>query len=131
MLKRPLSYTDQIKQLKSHGMIIEDETIAQAFLKVTNDYRFTGYALQFRKAPNNSDFIEGTSFDAVMSLYCFDEELRDCLRKYIEASEIYYKTVISHEFSMEKCIDPPYEQHYDENNYYNKQWFNDLKDHFD
>lgn len=131
MLKKPLTYSDQIKQLKKHGMIVSDDAMAENIISQINYYRFTGYALQFRKNPNHSDYCPGTSFDYVLDLYHFDEELRDTLRKYIEIVEIYYKTIISHEFSMAKCINEPHNQHYDENSFFNKSKFNEIKKHFE
>ena len=131
MLKKPLEYADLIKQLKSHGMIISDEVAAIESLSRINYYRFTGYALQFRKSANASDYCPGTLFENVLCLYNFDEELRHILRKYIEIVEVYYRTVISHEFAMAKCLDEPHDQHYDEQSYYNKAGFNDIKNHFE
>jgi len=131
MLKKPLEYSEQINQLKSHGMIISDDAAAKEILSQINYYRFTGYALQFRKDANVSDYLPGTSFDDIFNLYRFDEDLRNVLRKYIEIAEVYYRTVISHEFSMLKCINEPHDQHYDENSYFNKTGFNEIKEHFE
>lgn len=44
-LKKPLDFEEQIKRLKNHGMIIEDEEKAICILQKINYYRFTGYAL--------------------------------------------------------------------------------------
>lgn len=131
MLKKPLEYIDQIKQLKNHGMIILDDDKAKDVLSQINYYRFTGYALQFRKGPNVSDYCTGTTFDNILNLYHFDEELRNILRKYIEIAEVYYRTIISYEFAMSKCVDDPHDQHYDENSYFNKNGFNEIKEHFE
>lgn len=131
MLKKPLEYADQVRQLISHGMIVSDTAEAEVALSQINYYRFTGYALQFRKSPNISEYCPGTSFDHVIMLYHFDESLRNILRKYIEIAEVYYRTVVSHEFAMAKCLDEPHDQHYDEKSYYNKEWFNEIKNHFE
>lgn len=125
-LKKPLTYSEQLEKLKSHNMIIEDPELALKILSEKNYYRFTGYALQQRVDENNSDFIESTSFNKVYQIYRFDETLRNLLKKYIEIIEIYFRTQISYNFSISKCIDPPHDQHYDENNYYNKKGFNDV-----
>lgn len=130
MLKKPLEYNEQIQQLKNHGMIILNDETAKDILSQINYYRFTGYALKFRKGQNLSDYCPGTTFEKVLNLYHFDEELRNTLRKYIEIVEIYYRTIISHEFSMAKCIDEPHDQHYIEKSYYDKEWFNEVLKHF-
>jgi len=131
MLKQPLDYVNQVKQLRNHGMIINDDAAAEEALSQINYYRFTGYALQFRCNPNESAYRSNTDFDCILNLYHFDEELRNILRKYIEIAEVYYRTVISHEFAMAKCFDEPHDQHYNEQSYYNKEWFNDIKSHFE
>ena len=60
----------------------------------------------------------------------FDVRLRGILRKYLETVEVYYKTQIAYHFSMEKCIKAPYDQHYNECNYYNKKIFHHVMDVF-
>ena len=118
--EKPLDFQSQINQLKSQGMVIEDDQVAEDVLRKTNYYRFTGYALQFRVAPNQSDYIPGTSFNNIHSLYLFDEALRDICRRYIEIAEVYYRTQISYGFSMAKCTVSPYDQHYHDIHFYNK-----------
>lgn len=130
-LKAPCSYDDQINKIKSHGMFIANEDIAKDILSKINYYRLTGYALQFRKSVNDSNYVNDTTFDNVYKIYKFDERMRDILRKYIEITEIFYRAKISYEFSLTKCIDPPHDQHYDENNYYKKNEFNEVKNHLE
>lgn len=125
-LKKPLTYSEQLEKLKAHNMIIEDSELALTILSEKNYYRFTGYALQQRVCENDSDFVESTSFNKVYQIYRFDETLRNFLKKYIEIVEIYFRTQISYNFSISKCINPPHDQHYDENNYCNKKGFNDV-----
>ena len=129
-LKSPMSFEQQLEKLKYHGMTIENDNETINILSQINYYRFTGYALQFRKEADKSDFIEGTSFDKVYQIYKFDEDLRHILRKYIEKIEVYYKTLIAYEFSMVKCVTPPHDQHYDENNFFNKRGYNDVMNSF-
>lgn len=129
-LKKPLDFSEQIRRLKEHNIIISDEKSALEVLSKINYYRFTGYALQFRKEPDNSDLKEGVTFESIFRIYLFDESLRHVCRKYLEKVEIYYKTQISHHFSMKKCSDYPYDQHYDENNYFYKKGYNEVMDSF-
>lgn len=42
-------------------------------------------------------------------------------RRYIEKAEVYYRTQIAYGFSIAKCTEAPYDQPYDENNFYNKK----------
>lgn len=129
-LKRPLDFQAQINQLKSQGMVVEDDQVAEDVLRKTNYYRFTGYALQFRVAPNQSDYIPGTSFNNIHNIYLFDEALRDICRRYIEIAEVYYRTQISYGFSMAKCTVPPYDQHYHDIHFYNKDGHKEVMENF-
>lgn len=129
-LKKPIGFHEQIQKLISHGIIVKEEDHAEEILKSINYYRLTGYALQFRKSPDNSDCIEGTTLKQILRIYHFDEELRGMLRKYLETAEVYYKTQISCLFSCSKCKEIPYDQHYDENNFYNKKGYREVLDNF-
>ena len=42
------------------------------------------------------------------------------LRQYVEKAEFFYKDLIGNKFAELKCQTPPYDQHYDVNNYYDK-----------
>ena len=130
-LKPPCTYDEQLVRLQKHGMIIENEEEALDFLVHVGYYRLTGYALQFRISEHNSDFVSGTSFAQVRAICEFDEEIRNLFWPFIESIEVYYRTIISYYFSVEHCILPPYDQHYDYS-YYNDEkkieaFFNSFK----
>lgn len=129
-LKKPLTYDEQIKRLEFHGLIIKDKKRAKKLLESVNYYRFSGYALQFRKDPAWSDYIEGTTFESVFHLYKMDEILRDTFRKFIEIAEVYYRAQISYGFATMKCTVAPFEQHYDKNNFYNKKGYAEVMKNF-
>lgn len=129
-LKKPLSFTDQLQKLKDHGVVISDEAEAVRVLETVNYYRFTGYALQFRKDPKYSTYLEGTTFESIYHLYLVDERLRDLFRMYLEKAEVYYRTQIAYGFASVKCTEPPHDQHYDSNNFYNEVGYCEVLDHF-
>lgn len=130
MLKKPLSFTDQLKQLKAHNIEIKDDTFALNVLNRISYYRLSGYAISFRAAPSNSDCNPGTTFDAIYRIYAFDEELRGILRRYLEIIEVYYRSQIAYGFVMSKCQAPPHNQHYDRKNYYKKIAFDNIMQNF-
>lgn len=130
-LKSPLSYVDQLQKLKDHGMTIEDDSEVLELLSRISYYRFTGYAIPFRKSPHDSDYIPGTSFSQIKSIYDFDMELRNMLRYYIELIEVYYRTQISYCFASSICVKPPYDQHYDLKNYHDAAKAQELFDSFE
>ena len=128
-LKPPLTIEQQLRRLETHGMYIPNLDKARRFLSAVNYYRFSGYALEYRKDIHCSDYISGTNFDTVTKIYEFDEGLRHILRKYIEEAEVYYKTQIAYTFSLAKCIHPPHNQHYLPTNYYKADKFAGLLRH--
>lgn len=119
-LKPPLSYEEQIERLKNNGVDISDPETALTVLNESNYYRLTGYALQFRIDPQKSRYQTGTSFEKIHNLYMFDTELRNLLKPYLEKIEILCRTRIAYGFSMNKCLTPPHDGHYDESNFYYK-----------
>ena len=125
-LKKPLSFDEQVEKLIEHKMIISDKEAAINILRKINYYRFTGYALQYRLKPNDSEYKQNTTFEKVYSIYRFDERLRDIFRRYIEIAEVYYRTCIAYGFSMTKCMEEPYDQHYSEDNFYYKDGYNEV-----
>lgn len=130
-LKKPLTFDEQVSRLRTNGILIDNDNYARAFLKKVNYYRLTGYALQFRKAPGDS-IVEGShTFEELVHLYEFDAELRNLLRKYLESVEVYYKTQIAHYFSLEKCCDPPHDQHYYPENYSYEKGFEKIMKAFE
>lgn len=126
MLKKPTTIDEQIEILRKHGILISDPNTAKTLLSQIGYYRLSGYALQYRKSPSDSDCINGTTFEDIYNSYLFDEELRSVLRTYLEIVEVYYKTQIGYWFALKKCALPPHDQHYDRNNYYNKNGFDSI-----
>lgn len=127
-LKQPLTLDDQVNRLREHGIDVSDPVSAKTILRRIGYYRFTGYALQFRKTPSNSDCDDGTTFENIFRIYLFDHNMRCILRKYLEIAEVYYKALIANTFSLEKCLDSPHDQHYDRNNYCDRIGFDEVMD---
>lgn len=131
MLKKPLSFDEQIDCLIAHKMVIEDTENAKNILSQINYYRFTGYALQFRKDSTGEFYKEGTSFSLVWEIYKFDFELRNLLKPYLEFLEIIFRTKIAYGFSMEKSLKEPHDGHYDINNFYDKIGYKKIMDSYE
>lgn len=82
------------------------------------------------KSPSSSDLASKHALSEIRKLYDFDSKLRSLIRHYIEIIEIYLKTHISNVFSLEKCLESPHDQHYNPDNYYNKEGFNKIIERF-
>lgn len=129
-LKQPLTYDQQIEKLRQHNIIVNDSEAVKRLLKEISYYRLSGYALQYRISENNSDCVDGTTIEKILELYSFDCELRQLLREYVEIAEIYIRSQIAYNFSINHCINPPHDQHYDESLYGKAAWFQSVLENF-
>ena len=131
-LKKPLTFSEQVEKLNEHGIIIKDaeKKAVEEYLGHVNYYKLTGYTLQFRKEAESSNFATPHTFSEIKKLYDFDADMRQMLRGYLEIVETYCKTQIANSFALEKCMTPPYDQHYDEANYFNKIGFQHIMQNF-
>lgn len=116
-LKKPIAINEQIHKLSEHGIIISDRAFAEDVICRVGYYRLSGYMLQFRSERDKTS----VTFEQIYNIYCFDEELRAILRNYVEKIEVFYKSLIGNIFALLKCSEPPYLQHYDIDNYYDKK----------
>jgi abortive infection bacteriophage resistance protein len=94
-----LSIDDQLRLIRSRGMEISDSEEATACLKNIGYYRLSGYWYPFRKSHKTfesgrnavaaeDEFVPGTNFKQVMSLYKFDKRLRMIFLDAIEKVEV-------------------------------------------
>lgn len=125
-LKRPHTLNEQIERLKAHRLNVVDTDEAKQILSQVNYYRLTGYGLQYRDSNTPDNYIPGTSFDDIWQIHQFDAELRCLLKQYLDMVEIYARSQIAYGFSLSKCVTPPHDQHYDEENFYNKKSYNEI-----
>ena len=88
--------SEQVELLKSRGLNIPDDNLAEEFLRNTNYYRVSGYSLTLR---NHDVFYENASFQNIVDIYQFDHELRHILLKYIEHIEVKIKSIYAYEFA--------------------------------
>lgn len=72
--KKILSLQDQIKSLEDAGMKISDMGKLETALTTVGYYRLRGYMFPFYDNANKK-YQPNTSFDTILSLYSFDQEL--------------------------------------------------------
>lgn len=100
--KPPLTYKDQVDLLISRGLIVTDRERAERHLANISYYRLSAYMLPYKKRENDEildQFIDGTSWDAIHSLYVFDRKLRLLIFDAIERLEIAIRTQIIYQLS--------------------------------
>ncbi|MCS5597089.1 MAG: Abi family protein [Pseudomonadota bacterium] len=98
--KRPLTFEDQVRQLKDRGLLIEDSSQATSFLSSVNYYRLSAYWYPFRikntDGQISSKFREDAKFDEITELYEFDRHLRLLMIDAIERIEVAVRTQVSY-----------------------------------
>lgn len=88
---------EQLDILASRGLIINKREEAKRFLLYNNYYRVSGYSLTLR---NNDVFYKEATFQNIVDIYCFDQELRHILLKYIEKIEVSIKSIYAYYFTQ-------------------------------
>lgn len=101
--KRPLTLSEQVKQLRRRGLIIDDDQLAVNYLSNISYYRLRAYTYPFQDNTNpmadhkfKSDDIR---FSDIIDLYCFDRRLRSLMFNAIEKIEVAVRAKIIQTYS--------------------------------
>src|SRR5690554_3369980 len=94
-----LSYEQQLEQLRSRGLIIENKTKALHLLEYISYYRLGGYWYPLLSDKKNHIFKENATFETAFRLYCFDRKLRQMVLAEIEKIEIAVRAKITYVMS--------------------------------
>lgn len=100
MPKPFLSFDDQITHLETNkNLTITDRDYAKAMLRQIGYFSLIGgYKTPF-KNPTTKKYIDGTTFENIVALYKFDENLRELFLKYILQIERHLRSLISYYFT--------------------------------
>lgn len=95
----PLDVEEQIENLKSLGLVIENEDSAKAFLNDVSYFRFVkAYSLGLK--PKNGKYQDGTTFHMLKELYLFNSNFRQLLFPLIERVEINLRCRLANYFCV-------------------------------
>lgn len=88
--KKSLTYAEQIKHLRAHGMVIRDNAFAEYWLRHVSYYRLSAYWLYFERPKGDAGnrFPRNTCFEEVTALYDFDRNLRRMVMRGTEHLEV-------------------------------------------
>ncbi len=99
--KSPLTFAQQLQQLKNRGLIIDDDSRTLSHLRTIGYYRLSAYWHPLRKKTRDGtitdDFEEGSQFDEVISLYEFDRRLRLLVMDAIERIEVCARALFTYQ----------------------------------
>ena len=94
----PMTVDKQIANLRSLGLIIEDEELAIAMLNDVSYFRLIK-AFSLGLKPKNGKYNEGVTFDQIVDLYKFNCNFRQLLFPMIEKIEINLRCRLANYFS--------------------------------
>ncbi len=98
--KQTISIADQIAQLKSRGLTIEDDTKAEKVLSTISYFRLASYLRPMESDKETHAFKPGKTLGNAVDLYFFDKELRGVIFSAIQTVEIALRTSVIQHFSM-------------------------------
>ena len=94
----PMTIDEQIKNLKSLGLIIENEEYAKKILNDISYFRLIkAYSLGFK--PKNGKYEEGVTFEQIVELYLFNANFRQVTFAEIEKIEVNVRCRIANYFA--------------------------------
>ena len=90
---------EQIQILLDKGLIIDDIEKTKVILLRENYFFISGYRHLFMKSKKINQFIEGTTFEELYSMFLFDRKIRNIYFKNILIVENNMKSIISYQLS--------------------------------
>ncbi len=98
-LKTFKTIDEQIEILESKGLTINDYYEAKKVLFRENYFFLNGYRHLLMKQNGKSQFIEGSTFEELYSIFIFDRKMRNIMFKYILVIENNIKSITSYQLS--------------------------------
>ena len=103
--KPPLTLEQQLQQLKSRGLTVDDDDLALSHLRTISYYRLSVYWYPLRKKEKfgvvSASFEAGAHLNEVMKLYEFDRVLRLQMMDAIERIEVHLRSLFAYRMGHE------------------------------
>ncbi len=97
--KLPTTYKEQVELFRNKNLHVENSENTEKLLQRINYYRLSAYGLTLKDPINNEQYVNGASFNKLLSLYEFDRKLRVLLISVLETIEIAFRTHTSYEIA--------------------------------
>lgn len=98
--KKPIDFATQLIMLKSRGLLIDDEVLAEEQLHSISYFRLANYLRPMEQDAATHIFKQNSHFEDAIKLYMFDKNLRVLVFNAIQDIEIALRTRVIHYFSM-------------------------------
>ena len=94
----PMIIDEQVENLKSIGLIVEDEEYAKRILNDISYFRLIkAYSLNLK--PKNGNYVDKVTFEQLVELYLFNANFRQIIFPEIEKIEINVRCRIANYFA--------------------------------
>ena len=102
MVKRWLSYEQQVELLQERGLTVTDTAAAAEFLSRVNYYRLSGYFRYWQLDPmaGNDRFLDGSSFEVVQHLYEAEQDLVAVCDEVLHPIEVLLRTRFAYYYAQ-------------------------------
>lgn len=97
--KQPIDFANQIALLKERGLIFANESNALDSLYSISFFRLASY-WRHLESKTIGKFKQDSRFEDILSLYTFDQILRNIIFASIQSIEVAFRTRVSHYLSM-------------------------------
>ena len=99
-MKSFLSIDDQIQRLQQRNVIISNTEIAKQYLTLNNYYNVINSCSRdfLRKDTTSDDYLDGTTFEEIIAIHKFENELKHYILEYLLLIEKHLKSTIAHAF---------------------------------
>lgn len=98
MPKPFLTYDQQIQKLKYKHMVIADEVGAKQLLHRYGYFALISGYKDLLKNPTTKNYRDGTTFDDIVAIFYFDQQLRELTFRYISLVERQIRSLLSYAF---------------------------------
>jgi abortive infection bacteriophage resistance protein len=98
-IKPPTTFKEQVDLYRKRNLHIENSEFAEKILRQVNYYRLSAYGLSLKDPFVKDKYVDGASFNKMLSLYEFDRRLRLLLLGTLETIEIAFRTHVSYEIA--------------------------------
>ena len=120
VLKPPITITQQLALLQSRGMLIDDQSLAAAYLQQNHYYHLNIYFHKFMQ-PNCDNFLPGTNFIDIINANTNDSWFRRELSLLLEPLEIKLRSCLAYYLAIQYGSDVFYDRSiFNTKNYYER-----------
>ena len=98
MAKPFLTYSQQIQLLRDKQLIVDGAVSVETALHQYGYFSLVSGYKDLLKNPTTKNYQDGTAFNDLIAVYCFDEQLRELILRYLLHIERHIRSALSYAF---------------------------------